>query len=202
MAMTFYQCRHIQTSGKKCQSPALRGKPYCYFHTRLHRLSAATGRPPEKDAPLELPVVEDRSSIQIALSQVLSSIGAGSLDPKRAGLMLYGLQIASQNSANSFEIISNDAVDSITRNAAGDELGPKKRACDPPDDCYDCDRWDTCDDPECLEEEDDAPAEGKPANPSPHPGLDALRREAAKILDRNPDLITSLNAASQGDPSS
>ena len=29
------ECRHIKTSGGKCGSPALRGQPYCYFHSRL-----------------------------------------------------------------------------------------------------------------------------------------------------------------------
>ncbi len=29
------ECRHIKLSGGKCGSPALRGKPYCYFHSRM-----------------------------------------------------------------------------------------------------------------------------------------------------------------------
>ena len=193
MAMTFFQCRHILPSGKKCKGPALRGKPYCYFHTRLHRSSADTGRPPQKDEPLELPIMEDRSSIQIALSQVLGAICSGHLDHKRAGLVLYGLQIASQHAAH--EIVSTDAVDSITRTAAGDELGPKKRACDPPDDCYDCERWQTCDDPECLPEEDEA-EEGKAESQPAESGLDALRRSLAKVLDSKTGATTALTTAS------
>jgi hypothetical protein len=41
----FNLCRHIMPSGAKCHTPALRGKPYCYYHTRLHRFPAAQASP-------------------------------------------------------------------------------------------------------------------------------------------------------------
>ena len=91
----FNLCRPIMPSGAKCHAPALRGKPYCYYHTRLHRFTAAP--PIEVDGNLRLGVLEDRSAIQIALAQVLDALYSGRLDPRRAGLSLYGIQIASQN---------------------------------------------------------------------------------------------------------
>ena len=30
-------CRHVKTNGLRCQSPALNGEPFCYFHVRLHK---------------------------------------------------------------------------------------------------------------------------------------------------------------------
>ena len=30
-------CRHLKTSGSRCQSPALQGETFCYFHLRLHK---------------------------------------------------------------------------------------------------------------------------------------------------------------------
>ena len=30
-------CRHLKTNGLRCQSPALNGEPFCYFHLRLHK---------------------------------------------------------------------------------------------------------------------------------------------------------------------
>ena len=30
-------CRHLKTNGHRCQSPALNGEPFCYFHVRLHK---------------------------------------------------------------------------------------------------------------------------------------------------------------------
>ena len=41
----FNLCRPIMPSGAKCHTPALRGKPYCYYHTRLHRFPAAKASP-------------------------------------------------------------------------------------------------------------------------------------------------------------
>jgi hypothetical protein len=40
---------------------------------------------------------EDRSAIQLAIGEVLRRIASNDIDPHRAGLLLYGLQIASLN---------------------------------------------------------------------------------------------------------
>lgn len=50
--------------------------------------------------PLQLTAAEDSASIQLALIEVLQSLAAHQLDPKRAGLLLYGLQVASANAKN------------------------------------------------------------------------------------------------------
>jgi hypothetical protein len=31
-------CRHLKTNGVRCRAIALREKPYCYYHDRLHRV--------------------------------------------------------------------------------------------------------------------------------------------------------------------
>jgi hypothetical protein len=105
--MTEYPvCRHIRTNGLQCQSPALTQKPYCYFHNRLHARHA-TYRPTEASRPyfipggsLELCALEDRESVQFALSVVINALAAGFLDIKRATALLYGLQLASSNAAH------------------------------------------------------------------------------------------------------
>jgi len=131
------ECRHIMPNGTKCNSPALRGKPFCYFHTRLHALTSAPPRAPEQ--PLKLPVLEDRSAIQIALAQIFDALGSNQLDPRRAGLFLYGLQIASQNVDRKQDIIPTTTVHSITQSDGGDELGPEKLTCPYPSECNTCD---------------------------------------------------------------
>ena len=146
------ECRHIMPNGRKCLAPALRGKPYCYFHTRLHRFAAAPPRAP--DEPLKLPIMEDRSAIQLALAQILDALGSSQLDPRRAGLFLYALQIASQNVDRNVDIVPITAVHSITRTSAGDELGPKTPTCPYPFECATCDVADGCPDYE-LEEDDE-----------------------------------------------
>jgi hypothetical protein len=45
----------------------------------------------------DLPLLEDANCVQIALMKVIQMLGAGSVDHKTAGLMLYGLQTASIN---------------------------------------------------------------------------------------------------------
>ena len=90
-----YQCRHIFTDGHRCGSICLRGEPFCYYHhtTRKPAPRQSLG----SRASFDLPLPEDRSAIQSAIGMVLQRIASNDLDPKRAGLLLYGLQIASLN---------------------------------------------------------------------------------------------------------
>ena len=96
------QCRHIRPDGRRCGSPSLRTRPFCYHHD----LTRKTGpRQPQvntaraaKANTFNLPTPADlseRTGLQFALGQVLHKIANNELDPRRAGLLLYGLQIAS-----------------------------------------------------------------------------------------------------------
>ena len=137
----YFECRHIKSNGSRCKSPALRGKPYCYFHARLH---GPINSPAPDGQTLELPLLEDRTSIQVALTRILSELGSAKLDTRRAGLFLYGLQIASQNVEREGDILPYDAVESITLTEGGDELAPEKRVCDSNDRCFNCRERNTC----------------------------------------------------------
>src|SRR5271170_4324162 len=117
----FQECRHIKTSGTKCQSPALKDTPYCYYHSRSREHAK---RRVDSWAPVEIPLLEDRSAIQQALTEVACAIANNCIDPKRAGLLLYSLQIASQNAKNQEDIIGNQQVREVTRTEEGIELGP------------------------------------------------------------------------------
>jgi hypothetical protein len=48
---------------------------------------------------LEFPQIEDRESIQLSLSMLLTALGQDRIDAKRASVMLYNLQVASSNAA-------------------------------------------------------------------------------------------------------
>jgi hypothetical protein len=74
-------------------------------------------------APLDLPPLEDTASIQLALIDVLQALAANQLDAKRAGLLLYGLQVASANVQKMH--ISNDSVRSVTFTENGTPLAPQ-----------------------------------------------------------------------------
>jgi hypothetical protein len=90
-----YQCRHIFNDGHRCGSICLRNEPFCYYHhtTRKPAPRQSFGR----KASFDLPLPEDRSAIQASLGIILQKIASNDLDSRRAGLLLYALQIASLN---------------------------------------------------------------------------------------------------------
>jgi hypothetical protein len=74
---------------------------------------------------LDFPALEDPESIQVALSMLISALGQNRLDPKLAGTMLYGLQVASQNAVKlNLEPGSNRVVRSTVLDPTGQELAP------------------------------------------------------------------------------
>jgi hypothetical protein len=113
-------CRHIKANGERCGSLALINQPFCYYHVELERrhrrcstrrdttltvlhpmtLQDGSQRDPtfaEQLPQLNLPQLEDRHSIQIALSMIITALAEDRIDPKRAALLFYGLQVASLN---------------------------------------------------------------------------------------------------------
>ncbi len=91
------QCHYIRDNGIRCGSPALRGKDLCYFHLRRLRQ-----RP-----TLHIPILEDRPSIQFAVTQVLRAVLEDRMDNQRLRLLLYALQVASMNLRNCERSASN-----------------------------------------------------------------------------------------------
>ncbi len=92
-----YQCRHIFTDGHRCGSPCLRHEEFCYYHHTTRRPVENPGDRRRRQAHFDIPLPEDRSAIQCSIGEVLLRIARNEIDPKRAGLLLYGLQIASLN---------------------------------------------------------------------------------------------------------
>ena len=121
-------CAHIKTNGRRCQSPALRGHPLCYFHRKLRRVhrpavtpevELATWSPQRiqyyKDNGLDLLEcasgalrtgtlkvipLEDPESVQLAISSLFAAIAVHEVDPAHARNLLYALQLASSNARN------------------------------------------------------------------------------------------------------
>jgi hypothetical protein len=84
-----------------------------------------------ENTPLDLAPVEDTASIQLALIDVLQALAANQLDAKRAGLLLYGLQVASANAAKMH--LSSRAVRSVTYTDEGTPLAPQDYGYDTED---------------------------------------------------------------------
>ncbi len=87
-AHTAPRCQHTRFNGARCAAPALTGRSLC----RLHQHALRPKRP-----DYTLPFVEDASSAQLALNQVLRALQDKAWDLKTCALMLYDLQIACSN---------------------------------------------------------------------------------------------------------
>ena len=152
-------CRHIRINGERCGSPALRSETFCYYHveqgrrhrrpnprssatpTVLHPMTLQDGsqREPQYDpqlaAPteplqLDFPPLEDRHSIQLALSVLLNALAQDRIEPKRAALILYGLQVASSNARNLDSATTPDKPTPKVRSTVLDEASGTQIAPD------------------------------------------------------------------------
>ena len=160
----FHECRHIKTDGLRCHGAALSGKPYCYFHMKLRRMHSPGH---SEGQHFQLPPIEDTSSVLLAVGQVIRSLNSPYADCRRAGLMLYGLQIAAQLTARqpdarpseSVRTLLNPSDEPVDFSQALDDgteiLAPETSVCEPPGDCRNCPRQNTCENYEEDEQEDE-----------------------------------------------
>jgi len=130
---TIARCQHIKVNGTQCGSPALKSRRLCFFHNRWREARiefCKSGAPAQAITSIDLPVLEDANSVQIAIMQVLRLILAKQLEPKIAGLLLYGLQTASLNLKRAnFEPFFQTDVVIEPRNVGDTRLG--ERVWDP-----------------------------------------------------------------------
>jgi hypothetical protein len=155
-------CRHIRVNGERCGSLALINQIFCYYHvelerrhrrlsryklrdaipTVLHPMSLQDGsqRDPlfaePSDPPLELhlPPLEDRHSIQVALSLVITALAERRIDPKHAAMLFYGLQVASAN-AHQLNPVPKRALGKVSKaildESNGNLIAPDEEPEDP-----------------------------------------------------------------------
>jgi hypothetical protein len=127
-----------------CEAAALKGEPFCYYHIRLHLDAKKPVTPMDS---IEIPVIEDRCTLQLVRAQVLKQMVNGNIDRHRARLLLRGLKVAAQTLNGSRTSIPGRAAKSITRTREGDDLAPEKITCEPGyDSCDPCPRAEICPD--------------------------------------------------------
>ncbi len=85
-------CTHIKVTGVRCGSPTLRGEQFCYFHQRMLR----TVKDPASRIHHHA-LLEDEESIQASLMEVVNSLLRGTIELKRAELILRALNTAVRN---------------------------------------------------------------------------------------------------------
>lgn len=91
------QCRHIKNDGVRCASPSVRGHYFCYWHAQMREHERRHSSAEARERPLQLPLLEDAHSIQLALMEVGRAILEDRISEKKAGLLLYMLQTAKSN---------------------------------------------------------------------------------------------------------
>jgi hypothetical protein len=91
------RCQHIKTRGAQCGSPALRKEAFCYYHSQSRPERIKIKGEGGQKAEILVPVFEDANSIQMTVRQVAILLLQDKIDSKKAGLVLYALQIASSN---------------------------------------------------------------------------------------------------------
>ena len=92
-------CHHVMESGLYCQSPALRERRYCYRHLRLRgqRLRMARAIARRQPYRFDMPALDDLYAVQAAVEHVARALGAGLLERRQAGTLLYALQQSAIN---------------------------------------------------------------------------------------------------------
>src|SRR3984957_11151785 len=99
------RCQHVKGNGTQCGSPARRRRRHCFFHERIRRERAKIAADTSAQRGFDLPLLEDANSVQVALMKTIQMLGAGRMDHRTAGLILYALQTASVNLRNAeFEV--------------------------------------------------------------------------------------------------
>src|SRR5580698_9085422 len=99
-------CTHIKVTGVRCDSPALRGEQFCYFHQRMIR----GVRTPPRSRLHPIAQLESEEAIQASLMEVINALIRDTIDTKRAELIIRALHIAVKNAHrarfnNTFDVV-------------------------------------------------------------------------------------------------
>ena len=181
-------------TGGICGSPALRDSNLCYWHhkARTRRRNREEIAGPISNPGIFLPTLEDAASVQVAIQEISHAILDRRIDDKRASLLLYAMQLASNNAQH----LDTASVDGKVEYLADyvDHFEEDEISSD--DDDEDDDEEETDDEDTDTEEGEDGtpldepePAASAPPKKKPSVDLEALakleKRLIAKGLLRN-----------------
>lgn len=98
-----YQCHHIFPDNHRCGSPRMRNEQFCYYHHDSRRPVVAPYERIARRSTFSVFTPTSFRSIHESLGEVMSRIAANDIDPRRAGLLLYALQLATSNLHNAHQ---------------------------------------------------------------------------------------------------
>jgi hypothetical protein len=141
-------CNHVLTNGEVCKAIPMRDSNFCYWHHKARarrRRYERIGGPiaMEANSGLELPFLEDANAVQVTIQEIMQAILDRRIDNKRAGLLLYSLQLASSNIRNLTPLPADespriDKIGSDDEDGFNDCIGSDDRDQLCHDDCEDC----------------------------------------------------------------
>ncbi|HEY2496112.1 MAG TPA: hypothetical protein VGK24_03505 [Candidatus Angelobacter sp.] len=82
------RCRWVRQDGTTCASPQMKKHIYCFAHRQMMEAQALA---------LRLPAPEDANAIQVGLMRIQKALIEDTISTKKAGLLLYSMQLALQN---------------------------------------------------------------------------------------------------------
>ncbi len=82
------RCQWVRQDGTSCGSPQMKRHIYCFAHMQMAEA---------RDLMLRLPPPEDANAIQIGLMRIQKAVIEDTISMKKAGLLLYSMQLALTN---------------------------------------------------------------------------------------------------------
>jgi hypothetical protein len=82
------RCRWVRQDGTSCRSPQMKQHIYCFAHRQMAEA---------RTLMLMLPPPEDANAIQVGLMRIQKALIEDTISTKKAGLLLYSMQLALTN---------------------------------------------------------------------------------------------------------
>ena len=82
------RCQWVRQDGTSCGSPQMKQHIYCFAHMQMAEA---------RDLMLKLPPPEDANAIQVGLMRIQKAVIEDTISMKKAGLLLYSMQLALTN---------------------------------------------------------------------------------------------------------
>jgi hypothetical protein len=82
------RCRWVRQDGTSCRSPQMKQHIYCFAHKQMAEA---------RTLMLMLPAAEDANAIQVGLMRIQKALIEDTISTKKAGLLLYSMQLALTN---------------------------------------------------------------------------------------------------------
>src|SRR6476661_7703007 len=82
------RCQWVRQDGTACRSPQMKQHIYCFAHMQMAEA---------RELMLKLPPPEDANAIQVGLMRIQKALIEDTISMKKAGLLLYSMQLAMTN---------------------------------------------------------------------------------------------------------